>query len=44
MANKKAVTKAPSFFLPTISILSGEDAYKKGPVILAFYDRHGSDF
>lgn len=44
MAEKKAATRAPGFSLPTISILSGEEAYAKGPVVLAFYDRHGSDF
>ncbi len=44
MAEKRAVTKAPGFSLPTISILSSEEAYKRGPVILVFYDRHGSDF
>ena len=44
MVEKKAGTKAPAFSLPAISILSGEEAYKRGPVILVFYDRHGSDF
>lgn len=44
MAGKQTATKAPGFSLPTTAILSGEEAYKKGPVILAFYDRHGSEF
>jgi hypothetical protein len=44
MTGKKAVAKAPSFSLPTVSIFSGGDAYKRGPVILVFYDKQGSDF
>lgn len=44
MAGKKPSIKAPSFSLPNVSIFSGGDAYKRGPVILVFYDKQGSDF
>ncbi len=44
MAEKKAKSKAPSFILPSVSIVSDEEIYKKGPVIIVFYDGHGSEF
>jgi len=44
MAEKKAKSKAPSFSLPSVSIVSDEEIYKKGPVIIVFYDIHDSDF
>lgn len=44
MDKKVVAQKAPRFSLPTVSTVSGEDIYKRGHVVLVFYDRHGSDF
>jgi hypothetical protein len=36
--------KAPSFSLPSLSMVSSKNAYGKGAVLIVFYDGHGSDF
>ena len=39
---KEKTFSAPQFGIQ--AAFSLEEAYKRGPVILVFYDRHGSDF
>ena len=41
---KNPLKKAPGFSLQTTSIVSAEEVYKKGPTLLVFYDKQGSNF
>jgi hypothetical protein len=42
MAKEERPAMAP--VLSASAAFSLSDVYKRGPVLLAFYDRHGSDF